>query len=288
MLESISEVLKTLPVKLESGYEKRSEQEEAQYRADLDNKTKGDLDDGVDCPRCMNRGFITEVRYDERFQRHYPVAVPCICQKQRAANRRLRRSGLAEVLEKKTFDAYETPNEGRKLVKAAAMRFASDPGDRWFFIGGQSGAGKSHLCTAIGGEMLKQGKELRYMLWRDEIVHIKAVVNDPAEYGPMMDSLKRAEVLYIDDLFKMGKDDKGQVKAPTAGDVNAAFELLDYRYRVSGLTTIISSERTLPELNEIDEAIAGRIAEKSKEGGFCLNLKKDPEWNWRMRGMVDL
>lgn len=285
MLESISEVLKTLPVKLESGYEKRSEQEEAQYRADLDNKTKGDLDDGVDCPKCLNRGFITEVRFDERFKKFYTVAVPCICQKQRAANRRLRRSGLAEVLEKKTFDAYETPNEGRKIVKDAAMRFASDPGDRWFFIGGQSGAGKSHLCTAIAGELLKKGKELRYMLWRDEIVHIKAVVNDPDQYGTVMDSLKRAEVLYIDDLFKIGKDDKGQVKMPTAGDVNAAFELLDYRYRVSGLTTIISSERTLPELNEIDEAIAGRIAEKSKEGGFCLNLKKDPEWNWRMRGM---
>lgn len=289
MLEPISEALKAIcPEHSEHGFKKRTEKEEAEYQAYLDNNTPGDLDDGVDCQVCMNRGFVTHVRYDERFQRHYPVAVMCVCQKTRAAKRRLKRSGLEKALQEKTFESYETPDARRKRVKEAAMRFAREGGDGWFFIGGQSGAGKSHLCTAIAGELLKQGKDVRYMLWRDEITHIKAVVNEHEEYAPLIDGLKKVDVLYIDDLFKMGKDDKGTVKLPTAGDINAAFEILNYRYNNPGLITIISSERTLGDLNEIDEAIAGRIAERSRPGGFLLNLKKDPEWNWRMRGLGEI
>lgn len=288
-MEPIGEALKTIcPVHSEPGFKKRTDLEEAEYQAYLDNNTPGDLDDGVDCPECMNRGFVTHVRYDERFQRHYPVAVMCVCQKTRAAKRRLKRSGLEKALKEKTFEAYETPDERRKRVKDAAMRFAREGGEGWFFIGGQSGAGKSHLCTAISGELLKQGKDVRYMLWRDEITHLKAVVNEHEEYAPLIEGLKKADVLYIDDLFKTGKDDKGVVKLPTVGDINAAFEILNYRYNNPGLITIISSERTLGDLNEIDEAIAGRIAERSRPGGFLLNLKKDPEWNWRMRGLGEI
>ena len=287
-MEPLKELLKTLPTPLDAGYKPRTQEEDAQYRADLDNRTPGDLDDGVDCPKCLNRGFISVVIYDEQFKHHVITSRACGCQKLRAANRRLRRSGLEEVVKTKTFDSYETPEAWHQTVKQRAMNFCEDTGGKWFFIGGQSGAGKSHLCTAISGELMRQGKELRYMLWRDEIARINAVVNDPEQYGPLMDSLKRAEVLYIDDLFKSGKDDRGNYKQPTAADINRAFEIINHRYNNPGLITIISSERTLTELNEIDEAIAGRIAERSKEGGFCISLKKNPARNWRMRGLGEV
>ena len=104
----------------------------------------------------------------------------------------------------------------------------------------------------------------------------------------MMDDLKKAEVLYIDDLFKGGRDMDGNYKPPTPADINAAFEIINYRYNSPDLITIISSERILAELNDIDEAIAGRIAEKSKPNGYCINLKRDAEKNWRMKGMLEL
>ena len=75
---------------------------------------------------------------------------------------------------------------------------------------------------------------------------------------------------------------------PTPADINVAFELINYRYINPGLTTIISSERTLSELLEIDETTAGRIAECTKLGGYCINLKKDASRNWRMRGVDEV
>jgi len=126
------------------------------------------------------------------------------------------------------------------------------------------------------------------MLWRDEIARIKALVNDAEQYGAMMQEIKNADVLYIDDLFKTGKDDFGKVKQPTPADINAAFEIINFRYNDPRKITIISSERTISDLNEIDEAIAGRIAEKSKADGYCINLGRDAGKNYRMKGMLEL
>jgi DNA replication protein DnaC len=187
-----------------------------------------------------------------------------------------------------TFDKYEAEEPWQQTIKATAQRFLQDDRNTWFFIGGQSGAGKTHICTAIAVHYIRNGKEVKYMLWRDEITKVKAVVNDPEQYGELMKALKETDVLYIDDLFKGGKGEDGQYKPPTAADINAAFEIINYRYNNPNLITIISSERTLVELNEIDEAIAGRIAERAKESGYCINLKKDKSRNWRMKGVGEI
>ena len=70
--------------------------------------------------------------------------------------------------------------------------------------------------------------------------------------------------------------------------MNLAFEIINYRCNQPELITIISSERTLAELVEIDEAVAGRIAQRSKNNGYCINLNRDARKNWRMRGLVEL
>ena len=49
-----------------------------------------------------------------------------------------------------------------------------------------------------------------------------------------------------------------------------AYELINYRY-VKKLTTIISSEKQLDELMEIDSAIAGRINEMA--GNYLIKIK---------------
>jgi len=126
------------------------------------------------------------------------------------------------------------------------------------------------------------------MVWPEEIQSIQAAVNDGERYAALMKGLQEADVLYIDDLFKHGKDEYGNQKLPTPAETRRAFEIINYRYNNPGLLTIISSERTLAELNDIDEALAGRIAEKSKAGGYCISLKKDPSRNWRMKGIQEV
>lgn len=272
------------------GSDRMTPQEYEQRKADMYNESVGNLNeqDGYDCQVCKNRGFIAEVRQNEQFGYFSEVMRPCKCHKARNALRRLARSGLKDVVKKYTFDKYEAHEAWQQAVKDKAVKFSTDEENHWFFIGGQSGCGKTHLCTAIAIHMLRHGKDVRYMVWPKEIQAIQASVNDPERYEALTRELETTEVLYIDDLFKHGNDEFGRQKPPSEAEVRRAFEILNYRLNTPELTTIISSERTLAELIDIDEATAGRIAERTKDAGYCINIKKDRARNWRMRGVDEI
>lgn len=272
------------------GFEKLTPQEYEQKRADMYNQSSGNMNDqdGYDCALCKNKGFSAEVVQNTQFGYYSQVLVPCKCQRIRNNIRKLNNSGLKDVARRYTFDKYETPDEWQKRVKSAAKRFCEDDEHTWFYIAGNSGSGKSHICTAIAVHYIRQGFDTHYMKWRDEIAQLKALVTDPEEYAKRMKELKEIPVLYIDDFFKNAKGADGKSVLPTAADVNIAFEIINHRYNSPQLITIISSERTLTELMDIDEATAGRIVERSKEGGYCLNMKRDASRNWRLRGLADI
>lgn len=288
-MELLKNLMTTLPEGLELGSELDPRDRE-QAKVDSYNREQGDLNekDGYDCQECKNKGYIAMLHHNEQFGYYSETLVACKCMKIRKAINRLNRSGLRNIVKDYTFAKYEAEEPWQQAIKSAAQKFLKDEGNNWFFIGGQSGAGKSHICSAIAVQYIRDGKEVKYMLWRDEINKIKAVVNVAVEYADLVEPLKKAEVLYIDDLFKTGKDETGRPKQPTSAEINAAFEIINYRYNNPGLVTIISSERTLSDLNNIDEAIAGRIAEKSLQSGYCINLKKDPSRNWRMKGVGEI
>lgn len=237
------------------------------------NETEGRLT-GHDCPICKNKGVIFALSDG------YIVSRNCECMKIRDSRARLRASGLESIMNEYRFDRYEASDRWQKDFKKRAIEFIKDHERKWFFAGGQSGAGKTHICTAIASQFLKQGLSTRYMLWRDESVKIKSSANESSEYGPMVNPLKTVKVLYIDDLFKTGKDEYGNTKLPTPADINIAFEILNYRYNNDGIT-IISSERTIEELIDIDEAIGSRIRQRSKE--YCFNFNRDRNKNYRLR-----
>lgn len=265
-------------------------EEREQVKADDHNATAGDMnkEDGYNCDICKNRGNIAVVTQNEMFGYYTYGLQDCKCCRIRNAIRRLNRSGLKNRVKECTFERYETQDAWQQTIKDKAMRFAASDGDDWFFIGGQSGAGKTHICTAAAIAKLKQGRELRYMEWREEVPKIKACIKDAPKYEEMMRELKTVAVLYIDDLFKVGRRPDGEIPMPTQGDINLAFEIINYRSSQPELITIISTERTMAELIEIDEAVAGRIAARSKQNGYCINLSSDSRKNWRMRGMTEL
>lgn len=219
---------------------------------------------GYDCPRCMNRGYHAELR-DGR-----AVDVPCQCMAIRRSQVHIRKSGLTDLMKRYTFDAYQTVESWQKAAKARAQQYAADASG-WFVAAGSVGSGKTHLCTAICGELLRSGKEVRYMLWRDDGAKMKAVVNDKEEYSKLILPFKRADVLYIDDFWK-GKE-------VTSGDINLAFELLNSRYNNTDKLTVISSEKMVEQIMDIDEAIGSRIYERSK--GYYLRLTEKK--NWRLK-----
>lgn len=254
------------------------------------NAIVGNLNDtgmgGVDCPVCRNKGVI--MTNHETANGFWETRVrECKCMTTRRSIRRLARSGLKDVTSTYTFRRYEATEEWQKRLKEAAVRYVQDiraGGAGWLYVGGQSGCGKTHLCSAVAVQLLKDGMDLRYIVWRDELRKLKAVVNSP-EYTEMLDAWKTVRVLYIDDFFKAARNQYGRMQ-PSEADARIAFELLNYRSNDKRLLTIISSELSLDEIADIDEATAGRIAQHA--AGHCLTVAPDRGKNYRLRGVVSL
>lgn len=258
-----------------------------QFKVDGLNDTVGnrDQEDGYDCKICKNKGFVAKL-VDHGNGTYSHCMTDCKCVEVRNSIMRMKRSGLKNIISDYTFDKFEDTEPWQKAIKKAAMEYAENPVG-WFALCGQSGAGKTHLCTAICRKFLLSGKRVQYMLWRDEIVKIKEAAKgseDSDELRKLLDRYKAADVLYIDDLFKTGRAADNTMPNPTPADINYAFEIINYRYNNPSLLTIISSELTEDELLDIDEAIGGRIYERAK----TFTIGKDRSRNYRIRKAVTL
>lgn len=256
-------------------YSELSPKEKAEEAVRVSNELEGKLS-GYECTKCKNKGYIYKVeeREDVYGKSYYAeVACRCECMRVREELRRIHNSGLSKLLKRYTFQTYKATEDWQKYVLKEACEFAKEP-DGWFFYGGQPGCGKTHICTAIVGWLLKQGRAAKYMLWQDDITKIKQAVNDGEVYEAIVNSYKTAEILYIDDFFKTRRGD-----FVSTADVNATFKIINYRYNEE-LPTIISSELSIQQIVEIDEALGSRIAELANHKVF---IEKDPRKNYRFR-----
>lgn len=261
----IREKLGTFPELSSSEYE--------QLRCSWGNAAAGSLR-GLDCPVCRNKGYILTT--DANGAQN---CVECACMKKRRSLRLIENSGLADALTRYTFDSFETPEPWQKEMKERALAFLAEGGGAWFMAAGAVGSGKSHICTALCGALLDAGLEVRYMLWRDESARLKALVNDAEAYGRAVEPLKTARVLYIDDFLKTQTG-----REVTAADVNLAFEILNARYLNSRLTTVLSAEKSVEDILNIDEAVGSRIFERCR--GYYVYLSGGGK-NWRLRPSQD-
>jgi DNA replication protein DnaC len=179
------------------------------------------------------------------------------------------------LLDECTFEHYEATADWQKHALSLAQNYLEYGDNLWLFFGGMSGSGKSHLCTAVCGELLKRNNAVRYMMWDSESKALKSLVNDTYEYEKRMNELKSVKVLYIDDFLKV---QRGQ--QPTPADINLAFEIINHR-DVKNLRTIISTEKTIDDIISLDEALGGRINRRSR--GYQMNIAYDKNKNFRLR-----
>lgn len=251
--------------------------EHGRMKADTVNKTQGMLT-GHDCPKCLNRGNIAFPREDGSI-----YTKECECMKIRRCVWEMEKSGLKNVIRGLTFDTYTTTEVWQKTLKAGAMSYADEP-NGWLLFCGQSGSGKTHLCTAVCRQRLLVGDEVRYMPWRDKIAELKSMSLDSERRSEIITGYKTAEILYIDDLYKVGKAADGTCN-PTGADIGLAFEIINHRY-INHLPTIVSTEKTPQELVEIDEATGSRIIEMAS--GNIFSISRDQKKNYRLRGVINL
>ena len=239
--------------------------------------------DGIDCEACLNRGsvYVVLTGEDGVARRYFKQ---CSCMKRRLAVRRIQASGMERALQRYTFQAFEATEDWQAGMKQTALDYLQNgvKDGAWLYIGGQSGCGKTHICTAVAGVMLRK-LAVRYMAWPHEAQKIKAVANDAEQYAALVKPLQEAEALYIDDFLKPLKGRDGSDGNATTADLRLAFDVLNMRY-IGQRPTIISSEWFSHELGALDEAIAGRISEMC--GPWKVDVGRDKARNRRMKGNV--
>ena len=245
-------------------------------KVDTLNAMDGDLP-GWNCKTCKNRGYIAVI--DEGGESFHTVACRD-CTTKRACILKMEKSGLRDVIKNYTFDKFKAGEKWQADIKAAAEEYAAAPDGKWFALCGQSGSGKTHLCTAICRKFLLDNRQVVYMPWRDDVAIIKSYENKDRE--AKLQAVKNAEVLYIDDFLKTGAARDGTTK-PTGFEVAIAYEIINYRY-TNRLVTVLSSEFAISEITIIDEAIGGRIAEMCDKN--AISISRDKRKNYRMRGAV--
>ena len=250
-----------------------SQKDMEELRVEWYNNSIGNLNeiDGYDCSLCKNKGFISKLDDNGNEVLQY-----CKCEKIRATLRRAKRSGLGDILKDYTFAKFDDKEDWQKTIKTKAQEFCTDENAKWFYIGGQVGCGKTHLCTSIAAHYIKAGNEVRYMIWAEESKKLKANVNDDS-YQSMISEYKDVDVLYIDDFLKVKNGEN-----PTTADINLAFEIINHRLLSNNKITIISSEKILDEIMDYDEATMSRIYQKT--GQYKFGIGKDRNKNYRLRG----
>jgi DNA replication protein DnaC len=226
--------------------------------------------DGYDCELCKNKGLRFRIRGEEIVFRQ------CVCIKTRKSLYLLKESGIKKTAEEKTLDNFEVLDSWQRAMREKARAYIDEKSNKWFFVGGQSGCGKTHICTAICMELIKKGNSLIYMKWADATRELKNAMND-FYYDKIIDRYKDIDVLYIDDFFKV---QAGTV--PTSSDIRIAFEILNTRL-LKNKKTIISSEFGLDEMLDFDEATVSRIFEQATP--YTLNIDKDRKKNHRIKDL---
>lgn len=237
------------------------------------NNSTGDLNekDGLNCEKCKNKGWI------QKLLNGNVTMCACECTERRKIINKAKRSGLGEYLNKHINDYKVTePWQMRNADKMTQFILDHAKDNTWFVALGTSGSGKTLMCSIIANHLLfNEKRTVFYVTWTDFISRLKRDVmgdrtNEVSEY---LDSVKKVDVLFLDEL----------VKKYNETDLKYLIEIINYRY-TNNLKTIITSERVLDDLLDIDEATFGRAVEKCE--GYLINIPKDRSKNYRLRGLM--
>lgn len=213
--------------------------------------------------------------------------VQCECQKVKAAERRIKNSGLEREIREKTFKNFRAETEWQKNLKETAIAYgkayfdAKKNGERvpWFFVSGEPGSGKTHICTALCGAFLEREVAVTYMQWVTDSRRLRALVNDAEAFDEEAAPYIDVDVLYIDDLFK--QPSHSELRA-TDAEGKVIFEILNRRM-MANRATIISTEWYLEdELMAFDAGTFSRAYMLAKD--FTVSIERGMDKNYRLNG----
>ena len=207
----------------------------------------------VSCPLCGDTGY---------FQ-----GKMCSCLKKEVVLGEYRASGIAHLLEKQRFDNFDlsfysaTPLPEKRYSPRDVMReiydFCRDYAQHFslsspslLFMGG-TGLGKTHLSSAIAGEVIRRGFDVVYESAPAVAATFEKERFESEEEASGTRRLLEAELLILDDLG---------TEAPSRATSSAIYRLINTRSAVKGLPTIISTNLSSRQLEKnYDSAVLSRL-----------------------------
>lgn len=204
--------------------------------------------------------------------------VDCKCKLDREIQRTFKSSKVTEEFLRKRFDNFILDNRPACIrhafntAKAYSYHFQSFRNFRENSVCalGNPGSGKTHLLMAVANELMNQNVKVLYFPWVEGFNEIK---DDLSQMDERISRLQKVDVLFIDDMWK-GR------KSPTEFQIEQAFAIINYRY-MEKKPILISSERSIDQMCDIDEALGSRINEMCKD--FRIVMKGGRELNYRLR-----
>ena len=183
---------------------------------------------------------------------------PCICQLKKQAKKFMMLSGISKSYESKSFDNFVSDDLETKKAKQTALKYAQDFRGKNLILTGLTGSGKTHLAIGVIKRIIDQGVMAKYVGYRDLVNDIK--FSGDEERTKRLKKYTGSTIIFIDDLFK-GK--------PSEADINVLYEVINERY-TKRLGTIITTELSINQINDIEPSIAGRLVEYAE--GYIVQM----------------
>lgn len=267
-MQNIKNTLPNVDSNYDDEIEKYLNMSDDERQAAFYNMTEGELnkEDGIDCPICKNRGYIAIL--DDGCMK----MKKCECMQKRELYSRLSSCGMSkEQLKNYRFENYKPDADWQKalLSKIKEYYISLKENKYWLYIGGTTGSGKTHLCTALFQKLINNSYTGKYMIWNSEVsqlINLKRSFNPDSQekYIDRIEELLACDVLYIDDF--MQQDFKVE------DSLNIAYEIINARYNVPNKITIISSELVRDNLQDMIPSVFGRIYQRADKGKYFINV----------------
>lgn len=246
-----------------------------QVRSQTSQNTKGKYN----CSVCKDTTWIQGINGLKR----------CGCYKEDLIRRRWEHFGVNPSKVKK-INEYNTYSDITKKAKNITVNYIKNyvtiknSEENSLALLGQPGSGKSHLAIGIGATLINSGicTNVAYMPYEEAMRELKANSMEDKYYINLLNKYIRAELLIIDDLFK-DKVKQGRVVGELReADIKHIYPIINQRY-IDNKPTIYNSECTPNMLLALDEALAGRILERSN----IVIFKYGTENNYRLRKFME-
>jgi len=204
----------------------------------------------INCKLCNDKGFT--ITHSET---GYELYNKCECAIKKENQERIERSGLSDFFKTRSFDNFNASTKEQKEALSICKTYVGTKGNNNLLLLGAIGSGKTHLAAACLMELGKKGAFIRYVNYLDMVKAIGIAARDTESYFDVMRRYKEPRVLLIDDLYK------GVIRET---HLSYIYEIINDRYNTNK-KTIITSEKHISALMEIDPAISSRLLERAKD-----------------------